>query len=62
MRIKTRLTIGKLLELMVEFINSRPDNDKDDWYVSTRGATISIFEAFEKFLMEKGYFSEKNSH
>lgn len=62
MRIKTRLTIEKLLELMTEFINSRPDNDKDDWYVSTRQATNAVLDDFEKFLMGKGYFSEKNNH
>jgi len=44
------LTRKELADLMKEFISLQPNNDKDDWYVSSQGAADSIITNFAEFL------------
>ena len=47
------MTNKRLQELIDEFVDCQPKNDKDDWYVSSFGAASVIMQHFIDFLSSK---------
>lgn len=44
------MTKKELAQKMREFIAGQPDYDRDDWYVSSKGAADAILTQFAEFL------------
>lgn len=47
------MTKKELHTLIDEFIEGQPDDDKDDWYCTTKEATETVMELFRDFLEAK---------
>lgn len=44
----------ELKELIDEFLINQPDNDKDEWYGTTKEVSEYVMEYFMNFLKTKG--------
>jgi len=47
------MTNRRLKELIQEFLGILPDEDKEEWYNTTKGVAEDIMESFQYFLDSK---------
>lgn len=44
----------ELKKLIGEFLDGQPDNDKEEWYCTTKEVSQSVMDDFRNFLKSKG--------